>query len=136
MAISHEDALQILNASIDKAKELGVAVGISIVDANGQPVASIRMSDVQFQWLSEVSAGKALATVYWRGTPSGELAERAGNPLFAWVKEHYNQRLVYAKGAVAIKQGGAVIGAVGVGGASQEQDEEIARAGASVLSDE
>ena len=133
MPITDAEALQMVDAAIGKANELGVKVGISIVDETGQLIATIRMSGSSFQWLPEAAQGKAMATIFWRGEPSGTLVERAGHPLFQWLNNNYGGKLVYAKGAVAIRRAGEIVGAIGASGASPNQDEEIAQAGADAL---
>jgi uncharacterized protein GlcG (DUF336 family) len=42
----------------------------------------------------------------------------------------YEGRFVPAQGGVVVRDGGEVVGAVGVSGATSEEDEAIARAGA------
>ena len=133
MSISHQEARRILDAAIAKADELGVKVGISVVDDHADLVASIVMGDAGFLFLPQASMGKAMATVVWRGQLSGVLNERAGAPMFQAVNAMYNNKLVYQQGAVPLKRGDELIGAVGAGGASPQQDEEIAAAGAAAL---
>ena len=133
MSIDHHEIRRILDAAIAKAEELGIKVGISIVDDHGSLVGSIVMAGAGFLFLPQASAGKAMATVVWRGQPSGVLNERASLPMFQAVNAMYDNKLVYQQGAVALKRGNELVGAIGAGGASPEQDEEVATAGAAAL---
>ncbi|MBM3941122.1 MAG: heme-binding protein [SAR202 cluster bacterium] len=132
-SITLDEALAAINAAVRKARELNAPVGISVVDDRGDVIASVQMDGVRFGFLPDISRGKAFATVIWGGQPSGALAERAGNPVFSWVQDYYHGKAVYAKGAVPVKRGDKLIGAVGAGGSSQENDEAIAQAGADAI---
>ncbi len=135
MSITEDQALQMINAALHRANELGVKIAVSVVDTTAALVATIRMAGASFQWLNEGATGKAMASILWRGQPSAALAEHAGSPIFGFVNSTYQGKLLYAKGAVPVRQGEQIIGAIGVAGASQEEDEDIATAGAAALGD-
>jgi glc operon protein GlcG len=122
-------ALAMLTAAIDRARELQVRVGVAVVDANGHLVAGLRMSGVIFPWVLDAAEGKALATVAWGGRPSGELEGTWDSQMRRWVSNSRGGRLLYLKGALPVRAGDDLIGAIGASGASAEQDEDIARAG-------
>lgn len=125
MSITHQEAIRGLNTGIAKAEALGVKVAIAIVDGHADLVGLIRMESA-FLFLPQAAHGKAMATVVWRGQLSGALNERAGTPMMQAVNKAYGDKLFYQQGAVPIRRGDQLIGAVGVGGASSQQDEEIA----------
>jgi uncharacterized protein GlcG (DUF336 family) len=133
MTITMGEALRMQSAAAAKAQELGVAVAITIIDVNTNLVSSIRMDGVEWVWLPDDARGKAMATVVWRGEPSGNFTERAAGPMFTWLNSHYNGRLLYLKGAVPIRRDGELLGAIAASGGSGQQDEEIASAGAAAL---
>jgi len=133
MSITHEEAMKALQAGIEKADELGIKVAIAIVDDHADLVALVRMSDARFLFLPQAAQGKAMASVVW-GQPSGALTERASTPLLAATNASvYDNRLFYQQGAVPFKRDGKIAGAVGAGGASGAQDEEVSRAVAALL---
>ena len=132
MSISHAEARKALDAALAKAEEMGVKVAIAIVDDRADLVGLIRMADSNFPFLSQAAQGKALASAVWRQM-SGTLNERAGTPMMAGVNEMYGNRLLYQQGAVQVSKNGVFLGAVGVGGATPPQDEEIANAAAAAL---
>jgi len=135
MSITHEDAMKALQAGVAKAEELGIKVAIAIVDDHADLVALIRMSDARFLFLPQAAQGKAMASVVW-GQPSGNLTERASTPLLATTNASvYHGQLFYQQGAVPFKSNGKIAGAVGAGGASGAQDEEVSRVVAALLGD-
>lgn len=133
MSINHREAQLILESCLAKAEEFGVTVAIAVVDDKSELVGLLRMSEPLYPFLPQAAQGKAMATVVWRGQPSGALSERAGAPLMQAVNKVYGDKLFYQQGAVALIRDDRVIGAVGVGGASPQQDEDIASAGASAI---
>ncbi|MCZ6534393.1 MAG: heme-binding protein [Chloroflexi bacterium] len=74
--ITLNDGMKALEAAFAKARSLNIVVGVSVVDARGDLVASARMDD-SLWWWTESSRAKAMATVTYGGIPSGELTERA-----------------------------------------------------------
>ena len=134
MSITLAEAQRAIDAAIAKADELGIKLGIAVVDKHAQVVAVARMDDARFDFLVDAAIGKAMATALWNGQPSGALQERANVPIFEAVKDMYGRRVIYQQGAVAIKRGDEVIGAIGTGGAASQQDEDVAAAGAATIS--
>ncbi len=134
MSISHEDAIKALQAGVAKAEELGIQVAIAVVDDHADLVAMIRMSDVRYLFLPQAAQGKAMASLVW-GQPSGNLTERASAPMMVATNNVYHGQLFYQPGAVPIKRDGKIIGAAGAGGASTDNDVEVAMAVAAVLGD-
>jgi uncharacterized protein GlcG (DUF336 family) len=133
LGISHDEALSALQAGIAKAEEMGVQLAIAVVDDHADLVALIRMSDVRSLFLPQAAQGKAMASVVW-GQPSGALTERANAPIMAATNTAvYEGKLFYQQGAVPFKRDGKIAGAVGAGGASGAQDEEVARVVAELL---
>jgi uncharacterized protein GlcG (DUF336 family) len=132
MGISHEEALSALQAGIAKAEEMGVQLAIAVVDDHADLVALVRMGDVRFLFLPQAAQGKAMASVIW-GQPSGALTERASAPIMTATNAVYENKLFYQQGAVPFMRDGKIAGAVGAGGASGAQDEEVARVAAALL---
>ena len=79
-------------------------------------------------WQSRRSRGSAAF-----GVPSADLTERANNPVMRALMQMEDGQLIPQQGAVPIKRGNELIGAIGVSGASSQEDEEIARAGLAAL---
>ena len=79
-----------------------------------------------------VSRGKAYASAAF-GVPSAELSERANNPVMRALMQMEDGQIIPQQGAVPIKRGNELLGAIGVSGARSEEDEEVARAGIGAL---
>lgn len=131
MAITLAEAERILQAAKKKAQEMGVKVGIAVVDPRGDLITMVRLDEALWR-TAPVSRGKAFASAAF-GVPSGELTERANNPVMRALQQMEGGFIIPQQGAVPIKRGNELIGAIGVSGATSQQDEEIARAGANAL---
>jgi uncharacterized protein GlcG (DUF336 family) len=122
---------RILQAAKHKAQQMGLKVGISIVDPRGDLVAMLRLDGALWR-TAPVSRGKAYASVAF-GVPSGELSQRADNPVMRALMLQEEGMIIPQQGAVPIKRGDELLGAIGVSGAASHEDEEIARAGISAF---
>ena len=131
MTLSYEKARDVLEASMAKAKEMGVNLSIAVVDVVGNPVATARMTGTRAGATSFVSQGKAMASALW-GVPSAELVERMArsNEIREHVHELYGHRLLFLEGALPLKEGDETVGAVAASGGNAEQDFAVATAGA------
>ena len=123
-------ARQIMDAAREKAEEVGKPVSVAIVDAGGTLMAMERLGDAPSATVM-VAEGKAVASAVM-GRDSGRLEAMAQSlpTIINSLTIRYNGRFVPAQGGVVIRDGGEVAGAVGVSGATSEEDESIARAGA------
>ncbi len=131
MAITLEQANQVIEGAIAKARELNIRVSVAVCDAGGRLVAFQRMTNAR--WASGYgSQGKAVASAAF-GRPSGELAERANQPTPAGIAAAEGGHMIMGQGAVPIIRDGVVEGACGVGGGTAQEDEDCARAGVGKL---
>ena len=110
---------------------MGLGVSATVVDARGDFKAGFRMDGVGW-FTADVCRGKAFASANF-GVPTTDLAELAGNPVFQSLVAMQGGRMVLGKGAVPIKKGDDVIGAIGVSGATAQEDEDIAIVGARAI---
>jgi uncharacterized protein GlcG (DUF336 family) len=131
MAMTLAEAERILQAAKKKAQDMGVKVAISIVDPRGDLVAMVRLDGALWR-TAPVSRGKAFASVAF-GAPSGELTARADNPVMRSLILMEGGNIIPQQGAVPIKRGDELLGAIGVSGATSQEDEDIARAGIATL---
>lgn len=132
MSITLAQAEQLSAVAKEKAKEIGVAMNIAIVDEGANLVAFHRMDNA---WLGSIDiAIKKAKTARFFDMNSGEIGKlsQPGQPLYNI--EHSNGGLISFPGGVIIKDGsGKIIGAIGVSGGTVEQDHEVADAGANAL---
>jgi glc operon protein GlcG len=121
------------DAAHAKARELGTPMTVSVVDAAGRLVLCARGDGTGFL-TPETSRGKAMAAAAFRRSTKemGELRE--SSPAF-WgnVATALKGQILPSIGAVPLVVGGQVIGAIGCGGGTGEQDHLCAEAGAAAL---
>ena len=124
-----EVAETVFRAAQARAKALGTPMTITIVDEAGRLVLSARGDGTGF-FTPETSRAKAVAAAAFR-RPTAELGELAAKGGFwsALPTILQGQALPSAGGA-PISRGGRVIGAVGCGGGTGEQDHDCAMVGA------
>ena len=131
MALTLAEANQVVQAAIEKAREMNIRVSVAVCDVGGRLMAFNRMDNAI--WGSVYgSQGKAIASVAF-GRASGELQERAGTPIIQGIAAAEGGHMIPSQGAVPIVKNGVVIGACGVGGGTSQQDEDVARAGVAKL---
>jgi uncharacterized protein GlcG (DUF336 family) len=119
-------ALTIATTAADLCKSQGYRVSVTVVGRNGEVILQMRGDDAPPHTM-ENSFRKAYSARTFR-VPSGELVKRVkDNPTAPFV---YLSNVVAAQGALPIKAGDDVIGAVGVSGApGGDKDEVCAKAG-------
>jgi glc operon protein GlcG len=127
MSLTLADANRVVQAAIERAKEMNIRISVAVCDAGGRLMAFNRMDGAI--WGSVYGCqGKAIASVAF-GRASGELAERAGSPIIQGIAAAEGGHMIPSQGAVPIMRDGVAIGACGVGGGTAQQDEDCARAG-------
>ncbi len=126
-----DEAERMLAAAKAKAQEMGKAVSIIVVDAGGAPVAFQRLDGAAAS-TAVMAEGKAASAAYM-GRDSGLIATMAqNNPMMVAVHGKMG-KFTPVQGAVVLKRAEEIVGAVGVSGATSEEDEQIAKAGAAAL---
>ncbi|MFB6287006.1 MAG: heme-binding protein [Candidatus Bipolaricaulia bacterium] len=131
--VTRQQAEAVLQAAIEKAQGMGVAMNIAIVDAGANLKAFTRMDDA---WLGSIDiAIRKARTARMFDMNTGELGKMSqpGGSLYGI--EHSNDGLITFPGGVPLTDGeGDVIGAVGVSGSTVDDDHAVAEAGATALS--
>jgi uncharacterized protein GlcG (DUF336 family) len=130
--LSLATAVQLIEAAEQKSTEIGVAMAIAIVDHGGMLKAFHRMDGLERQVSVDLVQSKAYTAASFR-TPTHALAESASaNPAFlASVSNIPGFTLI--GGGYPIADGDVVVGGIGVGGGSPEQDMEVAEAALATL---
>ncbi|HRO82310.1 GlcG/HbpS family heme-binding protein [Alicycliphilus denitrificans] len=130
-AISAEAAHAAVAAAVARAGELGIRVNAAVTDASGVLAAFLRMPGAFLHSVdiaidkAYTAAGFGFATAQWAGILRGDEALRLGMPQRA--------RNVVFGGGLPVREGGVLIGGIGVSGGSAEQDEICARAALAAL---
>lgn len=127
MSLSLSDARRVVERGRRKAEEMGVKVSIAVVNQHGELILLERM-DGAIPVSPQIAWGKASASALFKRATSEFEPRIRDNPAFwSGISTMTGGRLLFGRGAVPIRRGGEVIGAVGVSGATSEQDEEIAK---------
>jgi uncharacterized protein GlcG (DUF336 family) len=125
--LSYEGAEKMLAAGIAKAKEIKVPQCISIVDAGGHLLAFARM-DGAFAMSLQTSLMKAKTAASY-GEPTGNILAGVDIKLaIATQGERIN-----LPGGLPVIIDGRVVGAIGVGSGTGEQDREVAKAALKIV---
>ena len=132
-SISSELAQKMMNAAVARARELGVAENVAILDDGGNLKAFSRMDGTPIPTI-EIAQNKAYTALFGVSTQDffnfiqGDPSLLAGIPTLA--------RVAAWGGGFPIKANGEVVGAIGVSGAPTVQnDVDCARAALALVPD-
>jgi glc operon protein GlcG len=127
--LSTSDIQKALGAAVAKAQEIGVPMGISIVDGGGNLLAFIKM-DGAFIHTNHTSFSKAYTAASIR-KPSGA----GGIPpnIAEEIASTTGGKFTTLPGGHPLLKDGKLVGGVGVGGGKGEQDEAVAKAAVEAL---
>ena len=128
-----EIAEKAVKAAQAKARELGTPMTVTVVDAAGRLILSARGDGAGF-FTPETSRAKAVAAAAFRRPTKDMVNLRESAPAF-WgnVTAVLGGQALPSIGAVPVISGGKLIGAVGCGGGTGEQDNLCAEAGAAAI---
>ena len=127
LALTHDGALRALNAAIARALALGVPQCITIVDAAGHALALARMDGAKILSI-DTSLAKARTAVSDRAPTGRRPADVELKLALAAGAKHTNLRV-----GLPIIIAGEIVGGIGVGSGTGEQDVDVARAGLAAL---
>jgi glc operon protein GlcG len=121
-------------AALAKAAAMNIAMTTSVVDEAGRLVLTLR-GDLTGFFTTETSRAKAVAAAAFRRSTRDLVEMQKTNPVFwAAVPAVSRGEALPSTGAVPIVVGGRVIGAIGCGGGTPDEDHECAMAGAAAVS--
>jgi uncharacterized protein GlcG (DUF336 family) len=126
-------AEQAVRAAQTKARALGSPMTITVVDEAGRLVLSARGDGTGF-FTPETSRAKAVAAAAFRKSTT-ELSELAskGSPFWRTMPVIVEGQALPTPGGAPLVRHGRVIGGIGCGGGTGEQDQECADAGAAAI---
>jgi glc operon protein GlcG len=127
LRLTHDGALAIIEAAATKAAAMGVPQCIAVVDDGGNLLAFLRMDGSKF--LSIDSALRKAITAVSGRAPTGNVPGDIDMKLALAT----SGKLVNLKGGVPIVVDRMVIGGVGVGSGTGDQDLEVAKAGLAAI---
>ena len=120
--LTHAGVLAMLNAAVAAAEALGQPQCIVIVDASGEVLGEIRMTGAKF--LSRKSARAKARTAASIGAPTTAIPEAARPHIAAAT----GGEVTGLGGGLPIRVDGVLLGGIGVGSGSPDQDIEVATA--------
>jgi glc operon protein GlcG len=127
--LTAENVQQVLSAAVARAQQMKVPMGISVVDASGTLVGFIKMEGAMLH-TDRTSFSKAYTAASVR-QPTHEMV--IPPEIVAAIAETTGGQFTGLPGGLPLVIGGLVVGAIGVGGGTGEQDIEVARAGVQAL---
>lgn len=122
LKLTHRAVLQMLDAAVNRAEEIGQPQCIVIVDASGETLGQLRMSGAKF--LSMESARTKARTAASIGAPSANIPEEVG----LYIAAATGGQVTRLGGGLPIIVEGIVVGGIGVGSGSPDQDTDVAKA--------
>ncbi|HHY72353.1 MAG TPA: heme-binding protein [Bacillus bacterium] len=130
-SIPNELAKQMIEAAENKAKEMGIAVNITIVDDGGNLVCFSRMDNAPLLSVG-ISQNKAYTAIAF-GKPTGDWYPMIKDEPALLTGIVHTPNLVIFGGGFPIKVDGKMIGGIGVSGGSAEEDEKCCEAAIKVV---
>src|SRR3954463_9914552 len=128
LKLTYEGAAKLLTAAVAKARDMNVPQCICIVDVGGHLLAMARM-DGAFALSIDTALRKAQTAAAY-GIPTGDIA--AGIDIKLAIATE--GRRINLPGGLPIIIDGHVVGGIGVGSGTGEQDKQVANAALGALS--
>lgn len=131
--ITLAQAEQVLVAALRAATELGVPSTVTVMDGGARVVAVARQDGAPLISVDS-SAAKARTAAFF-STPTSALTDavQPGAPLYTLAAASGEQLTFVGGGRPLVDAGGDVIGSVGSGGGTPEQDQAVVAAAAAAL---
>ncbi|WP_111400779.1 heme-binding protein [Meridianimarinicoccus sp. RP-17] len=122
LTLTHAAVLDMLRAAVVCAEEIDQPQCIVIVDASGETLGEIRMTGAKY--LSRRSARAKARTAASIGAPSSAIPE----PVRLHIAAATQGNMTGLGGGLPIRVDGVLVGGIGVGSGSADQDIAVARA--------
>lgn len=124
-----KEAQALIAAAHEHADRLGVRIAVALVDEGGVLQALARMDGAP-PLSAQIAEAKAVGAAVWhRDGDSLATVHKERPGFFAQVDRLVRLPIMPGLGSVLIRRRESVLGAVGVSGATPEQDKECAEAG-------
>ena len=133
MPLTSEQTRTLIAGAQDHARQKGLRVTVAVVDEGGLLQALERMEGA-FPLSARIAEAKAAGSAVWHrdgGDLAAVQAERGA--FFEAVSSMARLPLIPGAGSVVLRRDGVVVGAVGVSGATADEDLGCAQAGVAAL---
>jgi glc operon protein GlcG len=124
--LTHEASLKMLMAGVTRANELGCKVSLAVADASCRMIGFLMMDGARH--FSIITTQRKAITAASQRLPTGYAPEENALSMAVRMGDFTN-----VPGGFPIEANGEVIGAVAAGGATIEQDVEVAKAALAAL---
>ena len=127
--LSLAEARAIIDGAIAYSQSTKRLMGVAVVDVGGETIASARMDGASSRNVRFAEA-KAFASAQYRQTTEtlGRLAKERPDRYFG-IMNMYGNKVYLVGGGVPLARAGKLVGAVGVAGLPEGEDEKACRAG-------
>jgi len=131
--ITMKQAQVVLEAALNKAKEIDTKMDIAVVDGGANLKAFIRMDEA---WIGSIDiAIKKARIARFFDMPTGKIGKLSQPGGSLYNIEHSNDGLITFPGGIPLKNSeNEIIGAIGASGSTVENDHIVAEAGAGAIS--
>ena len=126
MPVPVEKAIQMVQSAHARARELDIAVSVSVVDEGGRLIAFGRMDQARPMSV-DIATNKAYTAASFQ-MPTNQLGGMVGQSWFQSMIVSSQGKIMAVAGGLPVLDPPHVVGAVGVSGGTEEQDQECCRA--------
>ena len=134
ITLALSDAKRMLEAGEAKAKSIGIAYNIAVVDAGGALIAFTRQDGALIGSI-DLAIGKAItARLFDKRTSDLARMAQPGAPLFG-IEQSNGGKVVIFGGGLPVLIGGTIVGAVGASAGTVEQDIAVAEAATAAVAE-
>jgi uncharacterized protein GlcG (DUF336 family) len=127
-----DDAKRMLAAGEEKARSLGIAYNIAVVDSGGHLLAFVRQDGALLGSIDLAIDKAVTARIFDKKTSDLAALAQSGRPLFG-IQQSNAGKVVIFGGGIPVVYRGQIVGAVGTSAGTVEQDIEVAMAALSAL---
>lgn len=129
--VTLDDARRVIAAGADEAARQQQPMSIAVVDAGGTLVAQIRQDGA---WIGsvDVAIDKAFSARAFDVSTEGLGGERPARTVLRPPAPDHGRVMIFA-GGIPLRSGDTIVGAVGVSGGTDDQDQAVASAAAAGL---
>src|SRR5438309_8407979 len=133
--IEYSEAKSIIDLIVERALQMQKAAVIAVADSHGELIAFARMDGAPISSI-RIAANKAWTAARER-KPTKEIGEKVRHPEKGHDIAYYGDpKFVGWGGGIPVWKNGDVVGAVAVSGLSSNEDADLARAGAELITQE
>ena len=127
-----QEARRAIAAAEAKAGEIGQPMNVAVVDAGGNLIGFVRMDGA---WMGsiDIAINKAF-TARAFDVSTAELGEMSqpGLPFYGIQGSNHGRVMIFP-GGIPLRRGDEIVGAIGVSGGDNDQDQLVAEAGAKAM---